>query len=353
MRPLSAGVIVFALSVTLRWPAAAAPPPPGPAVLEDQVRWAWAIEKNKGQLAAMMAARRRNALPKDSAEPLIPQTQAFAGSLKAKAPSLLRDLLASLSRMEEVVQHGADASTLQAAAEAAIRAHDWALEALVVPAARDSLVFRAAVLTRLTADVSDEYEEWLDGKDAADWFQAWGMLQRSKSYWQGLRPEMRRKSPRPAAEVDDRMATLDGAVASPVPPRVARGIDPDDLEEAATDIEAGLSEWVGSPVGFHRTPAQNVKLVGALLERARTAYRAGDREMGVELVYAAFNDHYDGELAGAPLRAVAPELARRIGPELRQLLQQMVAGAASGEIDVAIASLLPALGKAEEALTHP
>jgi hypothetical protein len=352
MRLVPVGVIVLALSVTL-WPAAAAPPPRGRAMLEDQVRWAWAIEKNKGQLAAMMAARRQNALPKDSAEPLIPQTQAFAGSLKAKAPSLLRDLLASLSRMEEVVQHGADAAALQAAAEAAVRAHDRAFVALIVPATRDSLVFRAGVLTRLTADVSDEYEEWLDGKDPADWFQSWGMLQRSKTYWQGLRPEMHRKSPRQAAEVDDRMATLDGAVGSPVPPRVAPGVDPDDLDEAATDIEASLSEWVGSPVGFHRTPAQNVKLVGALVEQARTAYRAGSREMGVELVYDAFNDHYDGELAGAPLRAVAPELARRIGPGLHQLLQQMAGGAPSGEIDAAIASLLPALGKAEEALAHP
>lgn len=285
----------------------------------DQLRWGWAIEKNKGQLAAIAAARRSGvALPKDSAEPLVGQTQAFAGSLKAKDPSLLRELLASLSRVDDLVEGGTSAAPLEAATRAAIGEHDRALRGLIPPDVRESLRFQAAVAARLAADGADEYGEWLDGKEAADWFQAWGLVWRAGAYWQSIAPQVRRRSHQAAAEVKARMALLERVIATAVMPM--------------------------------RSPAQNVKIVKTLLVQAQAAYRAGTREMGVELVYAAYYDHYEKQRASAPLRAVAPDLNKRIELGLRQLRQRMHIGASRAEIDAMIAQLLLALGKAEEAL---
>lgn len=320
-------------------------------IREDQLRWGWAIEKNKGQLVALAVARRSGVvLPKGSAAPLASQVQAFAGSLKAKDPLLLATLVTAVSRVDGLVKGKAGAERLEAAVAAAIRAHDRALAALIPPEIRAHLQFQAAMVARLIADGVDEYEEWLDGREAADWFQAWGLVRGAQGYWRLIAPQVRQRWRRAAAEVDERMAMFSGTLTSAVPPRAAPAIDPGELEEAATDIAASLSEVTGTAVAPRWPPAENVRIAAALLAQARSAYRVGAREMGVELVYAAYYDHYEGQRAGASLRAVAPDLERQIGPGLRQLRQRMLAGAPRAEVDGIIARLLLALAKAQEAL---
>lgn len=339
--------VVVALSLVLPARAWAAPPVWG----EDELRWAKNIEKNKGQIEALLGASQAGgSLRAGDVRPLVRRSEAFGGSLRQRDPALHDALLAAL---QDLVKSAEKGEPLTRRAQRALPLLDRALEMLIAPRIRTNSRFRAAVMASLLLDAAEEYEEWLDEGSQGDYFEGWGNLQRAVAQWQTLLPVVRTRSPKAFREIQTALETLRRFFRSLLPPPREQAPAADELEEAAEDAVSALGEALGGPVLRRGNPLEHARAAVGYLERARTAYRAGDPSLALEYLYAAYFDHYEESKVQKPLAAVAPEREKRITALLRQVLDRVRGKAPVQEIEGLLDQVLAALREAQMRLRTP
>jgi hypothetical protein len=315
---------------------------------EDELRWAKNIEKNKGQIEALLGVLQAGgSLRAEAARPLVSRSEAFGGSLRQRDPALHDALLSALQDLVKSVEKG---EPIAREAQRALPLLDRALETLIAPRVRTNPRFRAAVMASLLLDAAEEYEEWLDEGNPGDYFEGWGNLQRASAYWQTLLPAVRARSRNAFQEIQAALGTFGRFFKSPVPPPREQAPSADELEEAAEDAVSALGEALGGPVLRRGNPLEHAQAAVGYLERARTAYRAGNGSLALEYVYAAYVDHYEESKVQKPLAAVAPELEKRITALVRQVRARMRTGAPVPEVDGPLAQVLAALRDAQTRL---
>ncbi len=336
--------VVVALGLVLPARAWAAPPVWG----EDELGWAKTIEKNKGQIQGVLRALQAGStLQAQVVRPLVTRSEAFGGSLRQRDPALHKALLSALQDLVESAEKG---ERLARKAQQAVALLDRALETLIAPRVRTSPRFRAAVMASLLLDAAEEYEEWVDEGNPGDYFEGWGNVQRASAYWQALLPAIRAKSRQASREVQAALATFRRFFKSPVPPPREQAPGADELEEAAEDVVSALGEALGGAVLRRRGPTEHAQAALGYVERARAAYRTGNRSLALEYMYAAYVEHYEEGRVQKPLGAVAPELEKRITVLVRQVRVEMRNGAPVSQVDGLFAQVLAAMRDAQTRL---
>jgi len=315
---------------------------------EDELRWARNVEKSKGKVQWLLGILQvGSAVRSELARPLMSLFEAFGGSLRRRDPALADDLLLTL---ENLVRSAEKGDGLVREAQRALLLLDRALERLIPPPLRTDARFRATVVGLLLLDAADEYAEWLEEGEAGDYGEGWGNLQRARVYWQALLPIVRTRSRKAFDEIQTALATFERFFGSSLPPSREQAPSGDELGEAAEDAVSALGEALGGSLIQRLSPQQHVGVAIGYLERARSAYRAGDRHLAVEYVFAAYVDHYAEDRVSEPLKAVAPELEKRTTALLRQVRARMRTGAPVPEVDGLLAQVLAALRDAQTRL---
>ncbi len=313
---------------------------------EDELRWAKNIEKSKGKIQWILArSQARSAVREEEARPLLSLFEAFGGSLGKGDAALARKLHASLRDLVESTKRG---EPIVRSAQRTLLLLDRALPVLISPSLRAEPRFQAALIGLLLLDAAEEYEEWLREGERGDYGEGWGNLQRARHYWQTLLPTVRARFRKTAGEVQSGLATFAQFFRSPLPPPREQAPSGDTLEEAAEDVLSALQEAFG-PLISRPSPAEHVRIAIGYLERARSAYRAGERGLALEFLFAAYVDHY-AESASETLKAVVPELERRVTALLRQVRSRMRAAAPAAEAEGLIGQALTVLRKAQARL---
>lgn len=227
--------------------------------------------------------------------------------------TLDREVRAAMDRLEASVKARAESGALYAGLDGLL---DRVLAA-AVPQMGDAKV-RALTVSKLVETVEEEYGEGVSGGKIVKYVEyddAWGFLVKAKALYEGLRPELEKKSAKDAAGVAALLGDLEKKVAALVPPS--------ELDAPVSGIRTELASLTGLQ-GKAATPAQVLAEVDRLVKQAVAKHKVGMTQEAYQKALSAYIENY--EKVEAALMAKSP-LGREIEEGLGELRNQIKAGA--------------------------
>jgi hypothetical protein len=210
---------------------------------EDQLKIATTFELMKGHLISARENAKQGKIPlaqAHAAHPLHEEYAELPSTFAADHPALDKTLREDLTRLQQSVGGGRDATALGKAVDGVFKHLDHSLRTVISADIRDSAQFRSAVVIHLVEAIEEEYDEAVDdGKvvNVAEYQDAFGFLQRVRALTNQL-ADGRQAGDR--QQLTSLLKSLEGALPTIAPP--ASPVSPEVVNMEANALVALLKE---------------------------------------------------------------------------------------------------------------
>lgn len=185
---------------------------------EDQLKIATTFELMKGHLISARENAKQGKIPlaqAHAAHPLHEEYAELPSTFAATHPALDKTLREDLTRLQQSVDGGHDATAIGKAVDGVFKHLDHSLQTVIPADIRESARFRSAVVIHLIDTIEEEYDEAVDdGKvvNVAEYQDAFGFLQRVRALanqlTDGLQAEDRKQLTSLLKSLEDALPTI-------------------------------------------------------------------------------------------------------------------------------------------------